>query len=434
MKFVMIISLIFFQLISYASPNYCQINPLTEIKAVNINTKASYFFRVFPNTDKVSFASQNANYILDLNTNALSKLPGNYDPVPLGEAVMSVPNKNQGMAYYSISEILGGNSTPEILYNSESMKGVYQSTGLISAGNGFEIYGVIAAGANDIQYQKIKVTYQPKLKVEPASEVLSLCQGRDIKMPMLSKTGQELSGFDVAAGVSKIWRLDTLTNTCIEVDNLGMFVAKADFSYDSKQLVFHLSANGFIYKLKEDKSGEIDWVESPAAEMSYSVFQYDRQTKILTKISATQPGSNAYYPVYQKDGSILYAVTEPSGQYRFELIRAHQIKPGKMALLNSADPTRVNAILAIGKLWSLTCYPAYSITSPETLALIALGLEQKKCLDLIRDQWNPDSHLNLIKSPDIISRPGGGIVYRRDLVERLKTRDLVNICQKLKSP
>lgn len=431
MKFLIIAVLIFTHSISQANPDYCQVKPIEDVKKVSINAKASYFFRVFPNDDKVSFAADGINMILDLDSKAIVKLPGTYDPVPLGDLIMSVPNKTEGMAYYSISEILKGNAAPPLLYRSVKMNGVYQSTGKMSSGKGFDIFGIIAAGAKEIQFQKIKVTYEPTLKVEPEAEMESLCRGWDIKMPMLSKTGEELSGFDVSAGVSKIWRLDLQTKACIEVDNLGMFAAKADFSYDAKKLAFHLSANGFSYKLKNNGSGEIDWVERPTTEMSQSVFQYDRVTKSLTKISFNPPGSNAYYPVYQKDGSILYALVEPSGASHFELIRPSQISSGRMALVNPRDTYKVLSSIAIGKIWNFACSPKLEIKSPEALSLIALGMNQKNCRDLVREHWNPENHLKFAKST-ILSRTGEGLSLRRDLIGLLEPKDLIKICDQLK--
>jgi hypothetical protein len=312
------------------------------------------------------------------------------------------------------------------------MNGVYQSTGKIYSGGTFDIFGIVAAGAKEIQYQKIKVTYHPALAVEPSGDVESLCRGWDIKMPMLSKTGDELSGFDVSAGVSKIWRLDATSNSCFEVENLGLFAAKADFSYDAEKLVFHLSANGFSYKLKTNGSGEIDWIEKPTAEMSQSVYQYDRATKSLTKISFNPPGSNAYYPVYQKDGSILYALVDQRGESHFELIRPNQIKSGQMALVNTRDTYKVLSAISIGKIWNFACSPKLEIKSPETLSLIALGLSKKNCKELIQDHWNPQNHSRVTKST-ILSRAGAGLSIRRDLFGLVETRDLIQICDGLGS-
>jgi hypothetical protein len=93
-----ILTILFFTHVnSVAASEYCQIKPIEDVKKVTINSKASYFFRVFPNDDKVSFASDGTNMILDLDSKAIAKLPGTYDPVPLGDKVMSVPSKTEGM-------------------------------------------------------------------------------------------------------------------------------------------------------------------------------------------------------------------------------------------------------------------------------------------------------------------------------------------------
>lgn len=417
-------AIIFSQLTAKASANYCQPKPQADIKRVKVETAASFFFRVFPSADKVSFASSNVNYVMDLNTRNVVKIPGIYDPVPMGESVMSIPSKKHGMAYYSIPEILSGTDQPTLLYRSDNMKGVYQSTGLLKKGSGYNIYAIIAAGANEIQYQKLKVTYTPSLKVEPVSEIISLCEGIDIKMPMLSKTAQELSGFDVSAKASKIWRINPDTKTCVEVDNLKMFAAKADFSYDSKKLTFHLSANGFTYRLKENGSGEVDWIERPTAEMSQRVFEYDRVKKTLTKISSNSEGSNAYYPVYQKDGSILYALLEADGEFSFELIRPKRI--AALTALNSTE--KIRSATTIGKFWNFSCTPHSEVKSQEQLIDITLGLSKNDCLNLAYDYWSNSGHFTTNNSN---STGNDSSRARWTLAHWQEIRKMIGICREL---
>lgn len=406
-----------------------QQNPAS--KKISISSKPSYFFRVFPKRDVVSFASDSHNYMLDLNTQKTLSVPGIYDPVPLGEAIMSTPDKKQGMEFYSIAEIEAGKSNPQMLYQSSEMKGVYQSTGLMEKTADYEVYGIIAAGPTDTQFQKIKVSFKPGLKVEPLDEVHPICKGWDIKLPMLSKNGLEISGFDATAGVSKIWSIDHKSGQCIEVDNLGVFAAKADFSFDSKKLVFHLSANGYTYKLKTNGSGEIDWLANPTSEMSQSVFQYDRATKTMNRISFNDPGSNAYYPVYQEDGSVLYAVVEASGASRFELVRPEQMKSNnKIQLVSEASQMKMLSIMVIGKFWNLACSPEIPIKTPEALALTALSLSQKSCQDVIHHQWS-EKNISVVRDAEVIQNPGSRITFRKDLLGLVEKRDLMSICDHL---
>ncbi len=369
--------------------------------------------------------------MVDLNTQKTIKVPGIYDPVPLGEFVMSTPDKKTGMEYYSVADIESGNPKPQMLYQSSQMLGVYQSTGLMVKTSTYEVYGIVTAGAADTLFQRIKISYKPMLKVEPLDAVHPICKGLDIKMPMLSKNASEISGVDATVGVSKVWRIDHQSGQCVEVDNLGIFAAKADFSYDSKKLVFHLSANGYTYKLKKNGSGKIDWLANPTSEMSQSVFQYDRATKVMTRVSFNEPGSNAFYPVFKKDGSVLYAVIEQSGASRFELVRPDQIKSNnKMSILSEASEIKVTAIMTIGKLWNLSCSAHIPMKTPETLALTTLNLNRKSCEDLVHAQWG-EKNLTAVEKSEIVQNSNSRVIFRSDLISTLEKRDLLGVCDQL---
>ena len=179
-----------------AEASYCSLRQDADsVKLISIPSKPSYFFRSFPQNELISYASDEGNYILNMKSKMQFKMPGPFDPVPLGEKVISTPDSEDGMSFYSVSEVLGGNAVPKLLHRSKYLKGVYQSVGLLEKSKTSETYAVITAGeTSSVLLQKIKVSQvKGELKVEDVGSSQAFCKGVDIKLPMLSKDGKEVS-------------------------------------------------------------------------------------------------------------------------------------------------------------------------------------------------------------------------------------------------
>lgn len=406
-----------------AEPTFCEVkaNPKA-VRLMPIPSKPNYFFRTFPQAHLISYASDQGNFILDMKTEKQYLLPGQYDPVPLGESVMSVPDSELGMSFYPVSEILSGVSTPTLLMRSKALQGVYQSVGLIGKNQDSELYAVIVAGEKSIVYQRVRVIPQPELKVEEVGEAMNLCGNVDLKLPMVSKDGKEISGIDIATGTTKIWKFNFKTKNCDEVEDLGLNAAKADFSYDNQKIVFHLRGDG---------SKDTEFFAKAEASMNMGVYAYHRKDKMIYKISQSRPGDNAYYPVYRADGSVVYAVVDRTGTPSFAHAFPSKLKLQALNIKQLAKSQNLNSYLALGQLWNLRCSDQnHALKAVESVLSAALSLDQKRCLSLLQDETEDVIQTQLGKS-ELTATVGEVIKFDASAVSTLKMTDLKKACLSL---
>ena len=407
--------------LAFAAQNFCTVTESDTVTKMGIPSQPNYFFRTFPDSKYISYASSDGNYIFDMNTNKQYLLPGEYDPVPMGETVMSVPSRDSGMTFYSIAEILGGNTNPTPITTAPNLLGVYQSVGLMASVDNSQLYGIIVAGTDSTLFQRIKVTTKPKLAVEVLDQPVAICTGIDIKLPMLSKNAQEISGLDMKSSTTKIWKINHKTNTCTEVDDLGIPAGKADFSYDGKQLTFHLRA---------DAGADASYFRTPGADMSMNVFIYDRATKRLAQVSQGQPGENAYYPVFRRDGSIVYAIADSNSKPFFAHADMKNAKAKQFTMKSVQVEKKAQNFMAIGKLWNQVCFKDYSLKTVEAVLTTGMNLKKAECKNLVNETWNGDQ-IDRVSQAEVNGTLNGKIKYMANEIKVLSKRDLEDTCDLL---
>ena len=407
--------------VAFGMQNFCAVTESSSVTKMVIPSQPNYFFRTFPDSKYISYASSDGNYIFDMKTNQQYLLPGEYDPVPMGESVMSVPSRDSGMTFYSISEILKGNSHPIPLTAAPGLLGVYQSVGLISKTADTQIYGIIVAGTDSTLFQKVKVTLKPDLKVEALDQPVELCKSVDIKLPMLSKNAQEISGLDMKTSTTKIWKIDYKTSSCKEVDNLGIPAGKADFSYDGTQLTFHLRA---------DAGADVSYFRTPGADMSMNVFIYDRKSKRLAQVSQGQPGENAYYPVFRRDGSIVYAIADSKSKPFFAHADMKNAKAKQFTIQSAQVEKKAQNFMAIGKLWNQVCFKDYSLRTVEAVLKTGINLKKTECKSLVNETWTGEQ-IDRVSQAEVNGTLNGKIKYMAEEIKVLSKRDLEDTCDLL---
>lgn len=406
---------------AFAVQNFCTVTESDTVTKMSIPSQPNYFFRTFPDSKYISYASSDGNYIFDMKTNQQYLLPGQYDPVPMGETVMSVPSRDSGMTFYNISEILGGNTSPVPVTTAPNLLGVYQSVGLMETKGDTQTFGIIVAGTESTLFQKVKVTSKPTLLVEVLAEPVAICVGVDIKLPMLSKNAQEISGLDMKSSTTKIWKIDYKTNTCKEVDDLGIPAGKADFSYDGSQLTFHLRA---------DAGADTAYFRTPGAEMSMNVFIYDRETKRLAQVSHGQPGENAYYPVFRRDGSIIYAIADSKSKPFFAHADMKNAKAKHFTMSSAQVEKKAQNFMAIGKLWNQICFKDYALKTVEAVLTTGINMKKQECKNLVDETWTSEQ-IELVSKAEVSGTLNGKIKYMADEIKVLSKRDLHETCDLL---
>lgn len=391
-------SLFFYSLSLSASevvlPKHCHVDPSLETtEFIPIPGQPNFFFRAFPQSRLISYASSEGNYILDMDSKKRFKMPGAFDPVPMGEDIITVPSHGSGLFHYSVKEIMSGVSDPRPLHISSQLKGVYQSIGLVQKNKDHEIYAAIVAGDSGTLYQKFRVK---GLEISDEGPAQVLCPKIDIKLPMLSKNGQEVSGVDGDSGLSKIWKIDLDTNDCIEVENLGTSAGKADFSYDGRELIFHMRGDGL------STSSYFSVVHE---NMNMNVYAYNRDTKSIYPVTQSRPGDNSYFPVYREDGSVVYAAVNKIGVAQFAKVHPRKVKSKALNFFEISKSEKLKYLLTIGHLWNLSCMsPDLSAKiSIESMLGASFSMSSALCRSMIQSSYNDEAKLKLKVSPAVTS-------------------------------
>ena len=408
-----------------AEASYCSLRQDADsVKLISIPSKPSYFFRSFPQNELISYASDEGNYILNMKSKMQFKMPGPFDPVPLGEKVISTPDSEDGMSFYSVSEVLGGNAVPKLLHRSKYLKGVYQSVGLLEKSKTSETYAVITAGeTSSVLLQKIKVSQvKGELKVEDVGSSQAFCKGVDIKLPMLSKDGKEVSGIDGETDTSKVWKLDYDSGACAEVADIGVNAGKADFSFDGNLIVFHLRGDG---------AKTAEYFEKAEAGMNMNIYVFNRKDKAIYQITQGRPGDNAYFPVFREDGSVVYAVVDKTGTPFFAHANPNKMKSTGVNLSEILKNPNLNQLMALGQLWNLSCADkAHQFKSVESVISVAHSLGRLKCLKLITEAHD-EKYAEKMSQATLEPSANGAIVFDKDVVSRLSQSDLEKACTEL---
>ena len=137
----------------------CQIETPYLVQKRGISDTPNYFFRAFPDSNKVSYATEGGNKILDLDSGVDIAIPGRYDPVPTwDEQIMTVPQN--GMKFFRIDDLLKekGYDEAKILQDND-LRGVYQSIATLET-NGNESTIRIITDRNNISYRDYKIKKQ----------------------------------------------------------------------------------------------------------------------------------------------------------------------------------------------------------------------------------------------------------------------------------
>ena len=356
-------------------PDVCKTPDPTRVQIVHSPKNPNWFFRSFPTTNKVSFASDDGSYILDMDTNQTYQVPGPYDPVPIGEEIMTVPLSP--LTAYSVAQIMQLNDRAQVSTIANlQIGGVYQSIGQLPSVNGNNRYRAVT-DQDRASYIDMEYTPGHPETLHTVGSVKKTCTNVDFTLPMLSKDGSEIAGFDSTSNTTKVWKLNE-DGTCTEKLDLGFPTGKADFSFDNNKLVFHVTGSG---------ADQNSYFTHTSGTDARDVYTYDRTTKKLAKISQNVTDS-AYYPVWRKDGKIVYVNVDNDGNASF--VKADPSKAASTISLDNVNcPTCTSnsAALAIGRTWYDLCHNVANANQPSAL-VTALSLDTDQCKKLVDQYWD----------------------------------------------
>jgi len=124
--------------------------------------------------------------------------------------------------------------------------------------------------------------------VTPINAWRRLCEGRNISIPMLSKTGLLLSGS--YQGTMRVFRIGEDGQECVQLFDSGVVAGKADFSANDRFLIY------------VSRAENID-----------TVYLADLSTGQIKGIYAGSEGSALHFPAFQsEDRVVIYDQTAES--------------------------------------------------------------------------------------------------------------------------
>lgn len=377
----------------------CEFENYGVTATVKPSSLPNYFFRTFTYEGKkyISYAGYKKLFFLDLNSGKEYAFDGEYDPVPLANGVISTPLKKIAtgpvtfrpsqdiptvptISLFLMDDILANNQTPQqiVVEGDRQFTGTYQSVGTLKESNGQTLSRMITDNDGEATAAEyLTVIADGKRKVSMTKTPQRLCSNVQFKLPMISKDGSKISGYDIHSKTSKIWAINSETGKCDEIVDLKMIVGKADFSYDGKQITFHTSVT--------QEPGA--YFENPlGSDRNMNVFVYDFEKQSLRKMSQNAKRDHSYLPIFSEDGSIIYSQLSEDGRSQF--VQADP-KLVKSIFYDPMENLRKDQLkqYSLGQLWSLACLDRVQ-DSHSISASTALSLDPTQCNSLVDKFWD----------------------------------------------
>jgi hypothetical protein len=200
------------------------------------------FFKPLYGTDFIVSGNSTPSFLLNLKTQGNFDLPnddwGDPGPTPDGQFVTLLGF--DGLAWFSVSDILAG--PPADLKQLLKDPGLvtYQSIGLLASTSRYRALGAESSSTNPSKlifrdYEK-RYAADGKPAISPVTEWQAVCEGKRISIPMMSKTGLYLSGNH--EGTMKVFRIGPDAKSCEQVFDSKVVSGKADFSADDRFILY----------------------------------------------------------------------------------------------------------------------------------------------------------------------------------------------------
>jgi hypothetical protein len=285
--------------------------------------------------------------MLNYQTGEEIQLPGSLDPIPFPDGkVMAIPLGRtildtlfDTMEYYSIDKLIEGASHKEArIYVDRHLPGNYQTIGVLGKdADGTTHYRIVSESvfnhSTGFYTQKYAFNYGNKnqgvkvIKEGKSKKAQKICEGSvQFALPMQSKLGKYLSGVEPKTRNTKIMKI-LEDGTCEDLVHFDFPTGKLDFSYDDKEVAFHVDT------LNKVKPGAYQHFLKPSKRkmqlqiLTFSLGKYleaKEAAKVdpsvdnfLTPVSACE-GANCYYPTYLPSGDLVYLEQNKStDDYRF---------------------------------------------------------------------------------------------------------------------
>jgi hypothetical protein len=202
---------------------------------VDLPRRMNPFFKPMYGTDLVVSGSA-GSFLFNLRTKSAIDLVDTGDPGPSPDGKFVTLLNGVGLFWYSTADILAGDN--RILLLDPGLR-TYQSLGQLSSSR-YRVLGSISSSTNPAGL--IVRDYESSARSDGGKMITALaewrrvCDGKQISIPMMSKTGELLSGSH--EGTLRVFRLGADASRCDEVFDARVVTGKADFSRDDRFLTY----------------------------------------------------------------------------------------------------------------------------------------------------------------------------------------------------
>jgi hypothetical protein len=270
---------------------------------ISLPRRMMAFFKPVYGTDFIVSGNASPSYLLNLRIKGMFDLPhGGGDPGPSPDGEYITLLSSEGLRWYTTADILRGKKL--LLLDDPGLR-TYQSVGQLGPSQ-YRVLGALSssfrpAGLIFRDYESRSRRDGGKT-VAPLTEWRSVCDGLQISIPMLSKTGHLLSGSH--QGTLRVFRIGVNAAECEEVFDTKVVTGKADFSRNDDFLVYvSRSENPATGKTVDTvvladllrKSTRAIYYGSPEAQLAFPGFMspdrivvYDQTSRTLRILDKTR--------------------------------------------------------------------------------------------------------------------------------------------------
>ncbi len=384
-------------------PRYCKtpIDPI--VRHFSPPVKPKYFFKPVGNQNEIAFVGEapgtqeDQNFLLNTITGQITPIPGRLDPIGLFNTdLLSVPidddNGGTKMSFYDLRQLRAkGLATPPLYQSDESLMGRYQSLGTLRCVKNRVRFRIITDGNEGGNFRDFEVNFDAfPAKLRPLHPTRLLCSNlRDPKthfmnhkLPMLSKNGQQVAFYDLAARLMKVYQIHPQTGNCTLLatpfpsrGDIGKF----DFSPDSSQAAFHYSDRNLDLNVQTFGRPAVQW------QLRSAVFDFKKQAYQLLPFFGK--GANTYYPAFLDQQHILtLQLTDDQLEFiEVDLSRLPYFAKTQIENLVHLTNEEFAPFQALSDRFTEQCYLDTLRSTRANRILGLLALDETQCLELAHD-------------------------------------------------
>ena len=225
---------------------------------------------------------------------------------------------------------------------------------------------------------------------------------RDLATPFISKDGRYVVAHDDSVpGRPASLKIFEITGTdpaaqstiCAVRADFGFAAGKADFSFDGRQVTFHISKHDYLTPFVNGG------LTAPAiTDVVVADLVRDGQGRItgvggLSRLTtSTTEGVGSYFPAFMPDGMVFYVANEvPKQSSEAKRFRLAVVDPSRERRVTElfTSPARREAADAIGELWRQTCAPSLTPFRPAGSGVGVHQPVEAQCRQLVEEKWLP---------------------------------------------